>query len=638
MRPTGLGTVVSVLSLIALSMVPVTMYLTHSPATLAVHSMTPFSSYDELQHFIFSKSCNGLEVRGLYNPNPAPQPLSGNGLATTASSSSSYSGTIPTHSETNAQVAGVDELDTVKNDGTYLYTVTNNTVAIVLAYPVVDAREVARLSINGSIQGIFIDGSQLVIISQHFQYYPVPYTFTGAPTVAGGASMIAVPAYSYDQTSSIWVFDVSNHSNPILTTTIIANGTLSGARLIGNYVYMISTQPIGCVGPVPVPENIVNGNSLTMLPNQIYHSDVADYAQSFTTVIGADLSQANPAPTAKTFLIGTSSNIYVSLNQVYLTQPIWSETEQTTIHRISIDGSSISYEATGTVPGHVLNQFSMDEYNGYFRIATSEYGYARILTPQTSTTISTVSQQQTDLYVLDRSLQTVGSLRGLAPGEAFYAARFMGDRAYLVTYQRMDPLFVIGLQDPSRPKVLGQLNITGVSDYLHPYDETHLIGLGKSSTNVTWENAALFQGLKLSFFDVSDPNHPINTSNFLAGDRGSDSPALTDHRAVLFDESLNLLVIPVEIAQAQQSSTYPWAYNPPVWQGAYVFNVTVQNGLVFRGGITHLPSGELPSYYNTNLFVDRALYIGGVLYTVSNSMVKMNSLADLTEIGSVSLA
>src|SRR5216117_114631 len=638
MRPIGLGTVVSVLSLIALSMVPVTMYLTHSPATLAVHSMTPFSSYDELQHFIFSKSCNGLEVRGLYNPNPAPQPLSGNGLATTASSSSSYSGTIPTHSETNAQVAGVDELDTVKNDGTYLYTVTNNTVAIVLAYPVVDAREVARLSVNGSIQGIFIDGSQLMIISQHFQYYPVPYTFTGAPTVAGGASMIAVPAYSYDQTSSIWVFDLSNHSNPILTTTIIANGTLSGARLIGNYVYMISTQPIGCVGPIPVPENIVNGNSLTMLPNQIYHSDVADYAQSFTTVMGVDLSQANPAPTAKTFLIGASSNIYVSLNQDYLTQPIWSQTEQTVIHRIGIDGSDISYEATGTVPGHVLNQFSMDEYNGYFRIATSEYGYARILTPQTSTTISTVSQQQTDLYVLDRGLQTVGSLQGLSPGETFYAARFMGDRAYLVTYQRMDPLFVIGLQDPTQPKVLGQLNILGVSDYLQLYDGTHLIGFGKSSQNVTWENAALFQGLKLSLFDVTDPGHPIDTSDYFVGDRGSDSPALTDHRSVLFDQSLNLLVIPLSIALNQTTASCTWCYNPPVWQGAYVFNVTVQDGIVFRGGITHLATGQLPSWNNSSFFVTRALYIGSVLYTVSNNTVKMNSLSDLTELNTVSLA
>src|SRR5438034_6225860 len=401
---------------------------------------------------------------------------------------------------------------------------------------------------------------------------------------------------------------------------------------------MISTQPIGCVGPIPVPENIVNGNSLTMLPNQIYHSDVADYAQSFTTVIGVDLSQANPAPTAKTFLIGTSSNIYVSLNQVYLTQPIWSQTEQTVIHRIGIDGSDISYEATGTVPGHVLNQFSMDEYNGYFRIATSEYGYARILTPQTSTTISTVSQQQTDLYVLDRSLQTVGGLQGLAPGEAFYAARFMGDRAYLVTYQRMDPLFVIGLQDPSRPKVLGQLNITGVSDYLQPYDETHLIGLGKSSTNVTWENAALFQGLKLSFFDVTDPSHPIDTSDYLVGDRGSDSPALTDHKSVLFDQSLNLLVIPLTIAQAQPNATCTWCYNPLVWQGAYVFNITIQDGIVFRGGITHLATGQLPSWNNSGFFVTRALYIGSVLYTISNNMVKVNSLSDLTELNSVNLA
>jgi uncharacterized secreted protein with C-terminal beta-propeller domain len=214
----------------------------------------------------------------------------------------------------------------------------------------------------------------------------------------------------------------------------------------------------------------------------------------------------------------------------------------------------------------------------------------------------------------------------------------MGDRAYLVTFQRMDPLFVIGLQDPHQPKVLGQLNIPGVSDYLQPYDETHLIGFGKSSINMTWENAALFQGLKLSLFDVTDPSHPIDTSDYLVGDRGSDSPALTDHKSVLFDKSLNLLVIPVEIRQAQPNPTSPWSYNPPVWQGAYVFNVTVQNGIAFRGGITHLPTGQLPSWYNSSFFVTRALYIGSALYTISNNMVKMNSLSDLTELNSVSLA
>ena len=230
------------------------------------------------------------------------------------------------------------------------------------------------------------------------------------------------------------------------------------------------------------------------------------------------------------------------------------------------------------------------------------------------------------------------ALEGLSPGEMFYAARFMGDRAYLVTFQRMDPLFVIGLQDPTQPKVLGQLNIPGVSDYLQPYDETHLIGFGKSSTNVTWENAALFQGLKLSLFDVTDPSHPIDTSDYLVGDRGSDSPALTDHKSVLFDRSLNLLVIPLTIAQAQPSTTCTWCYNPLVWQGAYVFNVTVQDGIVFRGGITHLATGQLPSWNNSGFFVTRALYIGSVLYTISNNTVKMNSLSDLTELNSVNLA
>jgi uncharacterized secreted protein with C-terminal beta-propeller domain len=155
---------------------------------------------------------------------------------------------------------------------------------------------------------------------------------------------------------------------------------------------------------------------------------------------------------------------------------------------------------------------------------------------------------------------------------------------------------------------------------------------------MTWENAALFQGLKLSLFDVTDPSHPIDTSDYLVGARGSDSPALTDHKSVLFDRSLNLLVIPLSIVPVQPTATCTWCYNPPVWQGAYVFNVTVQNGIVFRGGITHLPTGQLPNWNNSSFFVTRALYIGSALYTISNNMVKMNSLSDLTELNSVSLA
>ena len=639
---TVFGLTLGIIAGLALILLPGIVVLNTHPTTATnQHVMVPFTTYEELHNFILTKSCNSTEVRNLYNPTPAPVipdtttndlRISGLSASFTTAAGASTSAT-PSHSQTNAQVAGVDELDTVKNDGTYIYTVTNNTVAIVLAYPFNGAKLMAHVSVNGSLQGIFVDGNRLVVVSQQYQQYPLPY----ATLQSGmGASIAVYPVFfNYPQTTSLWIFDISNHSNPVLTTTLVVNGTLAGARLIGDYAYLVATQPVYCTGPIVLPENVVDGRPMMMGIASVYHSDIADVAHSFTTVVGINVTQINPTPAAKIFLIGTSSNIYVSTHQIYLTQPIWSQAEQTAVHRISIDGGSISYQATGTVSGHVLNQFSMDELNGNFRIATTGYGPI----PATSTGDMLSSYvQRTNLYVLDSGLHIVGKLEGLSPGEQFYAARFMGDRAYLVTFQRVDPLFVIGLQDPHQPKVLGQLNIPGVSDYLQPYDETHLIGFGKSSQNVTWENAALFQGLKLSLFDVTDPGHPIDTSDYFVGDRGSDSPALTDHRSVLFDQSLNLLVIPLSIALNQTTATCTWCYNPPVWQGAYVFNVSVSNGIVLRGNVTQIPTGQLPTWNNSGFFVTRALYIGSVLYTISNNMVKMNSLSDLTELNSVNLA
>ena len=194
---------------------------------------------------------------------------------------------------------------------------------------------------------------------------------------------------------------------------------------------------------------------------------------------------------------------------------------------------------------------------------------------------------------------------------------------------------MVDLGNPKSPRLLGELKIPGFSDYLQPYDETHIIGIGRNTTDVAWENAVLADGLKVSFFDVSDPANPFEASRYVIGVRGSSSPALNDHKAVLFDHGKNLLVIPVEVAQIRSGDTGLWAYGTSVWQGAYVFKVSPQDGLVFRGGITHLRDGELPSYSNSQRFVSRALYIGEVLYTISQSIVKMNSLSDLTGLGSV---
>ena len=616
----------------SLTTIPASIVLTAPTA----HAMVPFTSYQDLQEFIHGTGCTGpahyLSSGGVRAPGPTTSSYS--------TQSNSGSSPTPSHSETNQQVSGVDELDTVKNDGHYIYTVTNNTVAIVQAYPTIDARLVSRITVNGTLEGIFVVGDRLVIISQVYNYFslgrglPVPAIASGVSQPSNIATVFPV---SSSGITSLFVFDISDHANPIATTRVDLNGTLAGARLIGNDVYLIATQQVYCYARILLPGQVVNGRVTEFTPSQVYHSDIIDQAYSFTTIIGLDTTQSNPNPTAKIYLIGSTSTIYVSLHDIYLTQPSWSQNGQTILHRISIEGLAINYQATGTVPGHILNQFSMDEYNGYLRVATTSC-CTQNGGPQ-SPWIETTSQQQSNIYVLDNRLHIVGKLEGLSPGEQIYSARFMGEKAYLVTFKRTDPLFVISLQDPDKPVVLGQLSITGVSDYLQPYGETHLIGIGQSGTDIAWENAIRFTGLKISLFNVTDSNNPVETSRYVVGGPGTSSPAISDHKAVLFDKSLNLLVIPIEITAQQQNNTVWYSYQP-IWQGAYVFNVTPDNGIVFRGGITQLTSSQqnqlltLPSYNN---FITRTLYIGNVLYTISNNAVQMNSLTDLSEITSVSI-
>jgi len=626
------ATVAYLLILSSLTLIPVSVYLT----TPTAHALIPFTSYQDVQAFIRTSGCSSstpvLYNRGALTPGPTTSVFGAN--------SNSASSQSPTHSETNQQVSGVDELDNVKNDGQYIYTITNNTVAIVQTYPATDARLLSRVSVSGTLQGIFVVGNRLVIVSE-ISGYSYPYYSGGAPLPALGTgasqpgNIAKIYPIQFSGTTTLFVFDISNHANPMITTRVDVNGTLAGARLIGNDVYLVTTQPVFCYGKILLPEQIVNGQVVKATPTQVYHSDVVDQGYSFTTIVGFDTTRNNPSPSAKIYLIGTTSTIYVSLHDIYLTQPIWSQSQQTILHRISIDGLAITYQATGAVPGHVLNQFSMDEYNGYLRIATT-YCCSQSGGPM-PLAHAPVSQQETNVYVLDRSLHSTGKLEGLSPGEQIYSARFVGDKAYLVTYKRTDPLFVIALQDPFRPAVLGQLDVTGVSDYLQPYDEMHLVGIGQAGTDVAWENAVRFTGLKISLFNVTDPKQPTETSRYLIGGPGTSSPAINDHKAVLFDKTLSLLVIPVEITAQPQDTTYLYSYQP-VWQGAYVFNITPDNGIIFKGGITHLQNGQLPTWQDNNLFITKTLYIGNVLYTISNNKVQMNSLSDLLEIGSVSLA
>jgi inhibitor of cysteine peptidase len=310
--------------------------------------------------------------------------------------------------------------------------------------------------------------------------------------------------------------------------------------------------------------------------------------------------------------------------------------EKTKIHKFALDGA-FTYRGDASVPGHALNQFSMDESKGNFRIATTS-----------GNTWDQQNPSMNNMYVLDSGLKQVGKIEGIAPGESIYSVRFMGDRAYMVTFKKIDPFFVIDLSVPTDPKILGKLKIPGYSDYLHPYDETHVIGLGKDAVDAESEtgnsNFAWYQGVKLSLFDVSDVEHPKEVAKYEIGDRGTDSYALRDHKAFLFSKSKNLLVIPITLAKIDPLK-YPNgvtanAYGDFVFQGAYVFSITPESGFVLKGTVSHSnPDNFAKSgyYYYGNDNVQRSLYMDNYLYTVSDMYVKANNLQTLDPISSVKI-
>ncbi len=590
------------------------------PALLGENQISRFASYEELQDFIKANAQYTafpwrdvvlLDVSGA---------VKGEGFV--------YAPAAPDYATTNIQVAGVDEADIVKTDGKYIYLVSGNRTIIVKAYPPAQAQVLSEIELEGTAIGIFINGDRLVVFEEGPPYYPYYDDMSPPPFVRESYIGYILPETSIN----IKVYDVSNRENPRLQREISADGQYVSSRMIGNYTYVVINEPVyEQDDELNLPRIYSGGNETEIPATDIYYFDVSDYYYMYTTIIAINTQVDNQEPTYETILLGASSNLYVSLNNIYLTFPVWGrdvgDFGKTSIHRIHIEGAEIEPVASGEVPGMVLNQFSMDEYDGYFRVAT--------------TTREGTSRNH--IYILDMALNITGSLENLAPGETIYSARFMGERGYLVTFKQVDPLFVIDLSNPRDPKELGYLKVTGYSDYLHPYDENHLIGIGKETTDEG--EFAWYQGVKISLFDVSDVNNPREIDKEIIGHRGTDSPVLRNHKAFLFDKSRNLLVIPVLVAEVDQSK-HPggvpsWAYGEPVWQGAYVFHISPDAGLRLEGRITHIENlAELEQdyyYFYYPFSVTRSLYIDDVLYTISDAKIKMNNLENLDYINEVQL-
>ncbi len=554
------------------------------------------------------------------------------GISTMAASNSAEA--KGDYSQTNVQVAGVDEVDIVKCDGEFIYTLSQNTVNIVAASPPENALLLSRIDFEQGLQpqGLFVQGDRLAVMGS--SYYP--YDESEDRITPRSATVF------------VRIFDIRDRREARLLRTIEYEGAYSTSRMINDNVHLVvATYPYYATrdSEDPAWEDIVPGYREYTNDESMAFRPACDWSQvecfdregfhSFVSVISFSLAHDGRNPN-RTVISGYSSDAYASLENLYITSyrdsydGYWG-TSRTNISKFKLEGPSATLVASGEVPGTILNQFSMDEEAGYFRIATM-MGY--------------VSQGQSDaqsnVYILDSDLNMTGKLEGLGIGEQMHSARFMGKRAYLVTFKKVDPFFVLDLSNPRDPKVLGTLKIPGYSDYLHPYDENHVIGVGKDTVAAEEGNFAWYQGIKIAIFDVTDVANPKEMYKADIGDRGTDSYALSDHKAFLFDREKGLLALPVNLAeltpeQKASSNTAVNARGEFTYQGAYVYDVSLENGLQLKGRITHIEGeGDPPS--SSQQAVKRCGYIGDYLYTVSDGKIMINSLDDLSEVKTVALA
>lgn len=552
------------------------------------------------------------------------------------------------YSTTNIQVEGVDEADIVKTDGEYIYGLKENTreVVIVKAYPVEEARLVSRITFedNETPQEMFVDGNNLMIIGYK-------YDSDGGEITP----LLNKSIYPYHTSLSfVKIYSVFNHEKPQLRRDLEFQGSYQTSRKIDDYAYLVIndykywSEEMRNKPELLLPQYQEDGELKSLCSCNEVKTVLPFEYPNYLNIISISISDYSEA-IQKEVTLGGSDNVYASLKNLYVANTtyerdnsileemfdyIWPTKEITTVYKFNLDQGKISYDIKGLVDGRVLNQFSMDEFEDHFRIATTE-GHVNQMGGGSSNNV----------YVLDQDLNIVGAVENMAPGEQIYSARFMGKKGYVVTFKKVDPFFTLDLSNPKNPKVLGKLKIPGYSDYLHPLDENHILGLGKNTVEAQEGGFAWYQGIKMAIFDVSDFANPKELYKTEIGDRGTDSYALHDHKAFLYDRERELLVIPValaEIPEQQKSQTEePNTYGTFTFQGAYVYKVNLKDGFKLKGRVTHYDDGfnedRYYYYYGDEKSVKRALYIEDNLYTISGEIIKVNDLDDLKEIKKVEL-
>ena len=484
------------------------------------------------------------------------------------------------YSTTNLQMEGVDESDIAKIDGSYIYTVEDKYIVIT---DIRDGKlkEVTRFlpkdcGASDRVMEIYVDGDQLILVVQCYE-----------------TSLEEDSAFCYKMngksTTQIQVYSIVDRRNPEFEGRLIQDGYYNTSRKIGDVVYLFTQYNMtsDVVGYVEkeytsvIPK--VNGEKVAA--SEIYLPESS--GESGILVSSLDVNKPDKVLDSKLVISGYAQT-YISKDALYLYEEDYDGAMITNIAKFALDEGRISGVAAAAVRGYVRDTFAINASDGYLRVLTTDYS---------------TEDEVNALYILDENMKLTGQLTGIAPGEEIYAARFMGNTGYFVTYRNTDPLFTVDLSDPAKPEIIGELKVTGFSEYLHFWDDTHLLGIGYESD----ENTGNIENIKLSMFNIENPGEVTEEAKLVLKDVDY-SEALYDYKSVIISKDKNLIGLVCEdYSSSRTKQTYQiYSY---------------ENG-------TFKKQAEIPGINGANYENVRGMYSGNVFYLWINDNITSYDMTD----------
>lgn len=526
------------------------------------------------------------------------------------------------YSTTNLQMEGVDESDIAKIDGSYIYTVEDKYIVIT---DIRDGKleEVTRFlpkdcGAADRVMEIYVDGDQLILVVQGYE------TSLGESSKAGSDKEnsdkessdeeIAVSDASEDSafcykmngksTTQIQVYSIVDRRNPEFEGRLIQDGYYNTSRKIGDVVYLftqynMTSDVTSYVEKKHGVEDLKEGNGVSSLAeavipkvngekvaaSEIYLPESS--GESGILVSSLDVNKPDKVLDSKLVISGYAQT-YISKDALYLYEEDYDGAMITNIAKFALDEGRISGVAAAAVSGYVRDTFAINASDGYLRVLTTDYS---------------TEDEVNALYILDENMKLTGQLTGIAPGEEIYAARFMGNTGYFVTYRNTDPLFTVDLSDPAKPEIIGELKVTGFSEYLHFWDDTHLLGIGYESD----ENTGNIENIKLSMFNIENPGEVTEEAKLVLKDVDY-SEALYDYKSVIISKDKNLIGLVCEDYSGSRTKQTYQIYS-------------YENG-------TFKKQAEIPGINGANYENVRGMYSGNVFYLWINDNITSYDMTD----------